>query len=162
MAATHQWSESNGVGEDITDGILNINFGSDDSPNLNTLTYPVTVGENSFSKYIRCKFTDSYTDISNMKFWLSIVTYKTGELIKASANATYGTPSKTSTGDSTIPTTEGTALAINSAEGANHIEYGASGVSGYTGYVRLQTQTTGSTPAGAGNTKTFTFQYDEV
>jgi hypothetical protein len=37
-----------------------------------------------------------------------------------------------------------------------------SGVSGYTDYIRLQLQTTGSTPSGAVNQKTFCFQYDEV
>jgi hypothetical protein len=51
---------------------------------------------------------------------------------------------------------------MQSAEGAATIVYGASGVSGYTKYVRLQLHTTGSTPSGAVNQKTFVFQYDEV
>jgi hypothetical protein len=41
------------------------------------------------------------------------------------------------------------------------IVYGASGVTGYTKYIRMQTHSTSSTPAGAGATKTLTFQYDE-
>jgi hypothetical protein len=165
MSASFQFSESNGAGQVITDGISNVNFGSNDSPNLNTITYPITRGQNSFSKYIRAKFTGTWTTISNMLFWRSdVLGYKTGETLKASANATYGTPSQTSTGDSNIPlnVSGDPALAINSAEGAATIVYGASGVSGYSGYIRLQEQSTGSTPAGAGFQKTLTFQYDEV
>jgi hypothetical protein len=162
MAATHQWSESNTVIEIITDGITNLNFGSNDSINLNTTTYPVTRGNASFEKYLRCKFTGVYTEISNMKFWKSLGALGIGETIKAAANVVFVTPSQTPNADSNIPTTEGTALAINSAEGANVIVYGATGVSGYTKYTRLQLQTTGSTPSGAVAQKTFTFQYDEV
>lgn len=161
MAATHQWSESNGVGQVVHDGIGNINFGSNDSYDLVPATYPITRGTNSFSKYIRCLFTDTWTVISNMKFWKSAGTYKTDEIIKASFNAAYATPSQTSTGDSTVPDSE-PAQNVNSAEGETSIVYGASGVSGYTGYIRLQTQTLVTTPSGAVNQKTFTFQYDET
>lgn len=162
MAATWQFSESNTVSETITDGISNVNFGSVDESNIVAADHPITRGLNSFCKYIRGKFTGSWTEISNMKFWKSAGSYVTGEAIKALANATFSTPSESDTGDSDIPTTEGTALSINSAEGDPTIVYGASGVSGYTGYIRLQLQTTGSTPAGAVNQKTLTFQYDEV
>lgn len=162
MAATHQFSESNGIGEVETIPINNVNFGSVDTPNIVPATNPITIGLNSFSKYIRCKFTGTWTTISNMKFWKSAGAYVTGEAIKASANTAYATPSESGTGDSDIPTIEGSALSINSAEGASTIEYGASGVSGYTGYIRLQAQSTVSTPSGAGNQKTFTFQYDEI
>lgn len=161
MAATHAWKESNGAGEDVST-ITNINFGSNDSPNLNTTTYPVIAGESSFEKYIRCLFTDVWTEISNMKFWKSAGDYKTGEVIKADVNVSYVQPSDTPNADDNIPTDEGSALLVKSAEGEDTIVYDDSGVSGYTGYIRLQLQTTGSTPAGAVNTKTFTFQYDEV
>ena len=160
--ATFSFSESNLVGQNITDGITNLNFGSNDSPNLNTSTYPITRSQNSFSKYIRAKFTGVFTEISNMKFWKDSGDYVTGETVKASANATYATPSQTSTGDSLIPDVVGSALALNSFEGNATIVYGTSGVSGYSGYIRLQLQTTGSTPSGAVNQKTFKFQYDEV
>lgn len=161
MAATHTFKESNGAGE-ISTTATNLNFGSNDSPNLNTTTYPITRGNASFEKYLRSLFTGTWVEISNMKFWKSAGSLVTGETIKAAANQAYGTPSSTPNGDSDVPTTEGTALSIQSAEGDSVITYGASGVSGYTKYIRLQTQSTGSTPAGAANQKTFTFQYDEV
>jgi hypothetical protein len=157
--ATFHWYESNGAGESETADISNINFGSADSPNLVTASNKILKGENSFSKYIRVLFTGTWTTISNMLFWKSAGAYVAGESIKAAANATYATPSQVATGDSDIPITEGAALAINSAEGDPTIEYG---VSGYSGYVRLQLQTTGSTPVAPVNQKTFTFQYDSI
>ena len=163
MGATHHWYESNEAGEVETADISNVNFGSHDSPNINTSTYPITRGNASYEKYIRCFFSGSWTEISNMKFWKSAGAYVAGESCKAAANATDSTPSQTANGDSDVPTTEGTALSINSAEGAATIIYGASGVSGYSGYIRLQLRTTNPTsPAGAVNQKTFTFQYDET
>ena len=162
MSATFAFSESNLVGQVVADGIANINFGSVDDHELVPATYPITRATNSFDKYIRALFTGSWTEISAIKFWKSAGNYKTDETITGSANATYATPSQTSNGDSLIPTTEGTALGINSAEGAATIVYGASGVSGYTGYIRLQGQYTSSMLSGAVATKTLCFQYDET
>jgi hypothetical protein len=161
LSATFQFSESNGAGQTIYDGIGNINFGSVDAHDLVPSSNPITFGQNSFSKYIRGKFTGTWTTISNMKFWKSLGGYATGELIVAGFNVSYATPSQTATGDSAVPTSE-PSQNVNSFEGASTIVHGASGVSGYTGYIRLQEQTTVSTPAGAVATKTFVMQYDEV
>lgn len=157
MAATFQWSESNTVSETVSDGITNLNFGSADAANLNTTTYPISRGTNSVSKFIRAKFSSTFTTISNMLFWMSSGTLVAGEAIVAAANVAFSTPSQTSTGDSAIPTNSGSALAIQSASGASTIT-----APGYTKYMRLQLQTTGSTPSGAVNQKVLTFQYDEV
>jgi hypothetical protein len=162
MSATHEFSESNLVGEVVMDGITNLNFGSADDHDLNTTTYPILRGNSSFEKYLRCKFTGVYSIISNMKFWKSAGALVTGETIKAATNQIYAQPSDVANADSDVPVTEGTALTLQSAEGDATIVYGASGVSGYTKYVRLQLRTTGSTPSGAVNQKTFTMQYDEV
>jgi hypothetical protein len=163
MAATHQWSESNGSGEVETIPIANVNFGSNDSADLNTTTYPITRGNASFEKYIRCLFSGVWTEISNMKLWRSDANgYKTGETLKAATNTVYVQPSATPNADDDIPLNVGTALAIQSAEGNPTIVYGDSGVSGYTKYVRLQIHTTGSTPSGSVFQKTILFQYDEV
>jgi hypothetical protein len=163
MAATYQWSESNGAGEVVSDNIVNVNFGSVDDKEIVTADYPITREDSSFEKYIRGLFSGVFTEISNIKFWRSDVNgYKAGETLKAAANVTYAQPSATPNADSDIPLSEGTALAIKSAEGADTIEYGASGVSGYTGYVRLQLNTTIDTPSGSVFTKTVCLQYDEV
>jgi len=162
MAAICTACEANGVGEDITVGISNLNFGTTDAPNITPASYPVPRGDNSFSKYLLFRFTGTWTDITNMKFWKNSGVYVTDEEIVAAANQAYATPSQSDTGDSAIPTSEGSALSIESAEGANHIEYGVSGVSGDTAYVRLQAQTSVSSPAGAVNQKVLRFQYDET
>jgi hypothetical protein len=159
MAATHQFSESNLVGEVVQDGITNLNLGSIDDHELNTTTYPITRGNASFEKYIRAKFSSTFTEISNMKFWRSdVLGYKTGETLKAAANVSFATPSATANADSDIPLTEGApALAIQSAAGTSTIT-----APGYTKYIRLQLQTSGSTPSGAMFQKTLLFQYDEI
>ena len=161
MSAEFTWKESNGSGEDEST-ITNINFGSNDSPNLNVSNYPILSGESSFEKYIRCLFTGSWTEISNMKFWKSAGDYISGESIKADVNVIYVQPSETPNADDDIPTDEGSALVVKSAEDEDTIVYGETGVSGYTGYIRLQIQTTGSVPAGSLSTKAYIFQYDEV
>jgi hypothetical protein len=162
MSATHQFSESNTVTEVATDGISNVNFGNVDEANIVPASHPVNAGEASFEKYIRCLFSGVWTEISNMKFWKSAGAYVTGEAIKAAANVSFATPSQTVNADSDVPTAVGSALAILSAEGASTIEYGVSGVSGYTSYIRLQARTTVLSPAGNVNQKTFVFQFDEV
>lgn len=161
MSAIFQFSESNGAIETGHDGITNINFGSNDSYNLNPSTYPIVRNTNSYAKYIRGLFTGTWTQISNMKFWKSAGDYVTGETIKAGFNVSYATPSQVDTGDSNIPVSE-PSQNVNSFEGNLTIDYGASGVSGYTDYIRLQLQTTASSPAGTVNQKTFTMQYDET
>ena len=159
MASTFQFSESNTISETVSDGITNLNFGSNDSANLNTTTYPVSTPNASFEKYIRGKFSGTFTEISNIKFWKSVGTLVTGETIKAAANVVFATPSTTPNADSDVPTDVGTALAIQSADsGAVYTITDP----GYTKYIRLQTHSTTSTPGGAGNTKTFVMQYDEV
>jgi len=158
MPATHEFSESNLVGEVEAIPITNLNFGSVDDHELNTTTYPITRGDASFEKYLRCKFSDTFTEISNMKFWRSdVLGYKTGETLKAAENVAFATPSETPNADSDIPLSEGApALHIHSAAGTDTIT-----APGYTKYIRLQLHTTGSTPAGSVFQKTFTMQYDE-
>ena len=162
MAETFAWSESNLVGQVVADGITNVNLGSVDDHELNTTTYPVTRGTNSFAKYIRAKFTGTWTTISNMKFWKSAGALDGEEAIKADSNVTYATPSQVDIGDGDVPTVVGSALSVNSAEGEATIVYGVTGVSGYSAYIRLQGQYTSSMPSGAVAQKTFCFQYDVV
>lgn len=154
MSATFAWSESNGAGETPTDSISNVNFGSVDTPNIVPATNPIAAGNNSFEKWIRGKFSGSYTSIANLRFWKSVGAYVTGEAIKAAVNATYATPTASTSAVATVdvPVVEGSALAPT-APGASP---------SYSAYITLQLQTTGSTPPGAVNTKTFNLKYDET
>jgi hypothetical protein len=154
MSATFQWAESNGAGQVITDGIANLNFGNTDAANITPSANPVAAGSNSYEKWLRGKFSGTYTSIANLRFWKSAGAYVTGEAIKAVANASYATPVATTSSVATadVPVVEGSALAP-SAPGSSP---------SYSGYVTLQMQTTGSTPPGAVNAKTFTLKYDET
>lgn len=160
MSATFAFSESNGVGEVVTDSIANINFGNNDSAALVPSAYPIVAGNNSYEKYIRIKFGGVFSQISNVKFWKSAGVYKTGEGIMAAANQAYVQPVNTTSAVaiSLIPDVIGSALAIQSTEGAPTLFT----VAGYSKYIVMQLQSTSSTPAGAVNTKTLTVQYDEI
>lgn len=153
MAASFQFSESNGPTPTVTDGVTSINFGNVDSPNIVPASHPVTAGANSYEKWIRGKFYGVYSSVSNLKFYMSVGAYVTGEQIMAAVNATFATPVATTSIVATnpIPTLLGSALAPT-APGASP---------SYSGYMTLQLQTTGSTPPGNVNTKTLTLQYDE-
>ena len=157
MPATFEWSESNGESEVVTDGIQNINFGSIDAPELNPSQYPIVRGTNSYIKYIRAKFSGTFTEISNMKFWKSAGEYVTDEVITAGANVSYSTPTQDPSSDDPVPESEENALSIQASDGGNTITE-----PGYTKYIRLQAQIGSNAPPGATNEKEFSFQYDEV
>ena len=154
MTASFQFSESNTSSQTVTDGISNVNFGSVDAPNITPASYPITAGTNSYEKWIRGHFYGSYSSVSNLKFYMSAGTYVTGETIMAAANTAFATPVNTTSvvATSPVPTSLGSAL-TPTAPGASP---------SYSGYIIMQLQTTGSTPPGNVNTKTFTLQYDET
>ena len=154
MAATFQWSESNGAGETVTDGISNLNFGNLDSPNLSSPNNRVIAGQNSYEKWMRGKFSGVYTTIDNLKFYKSAGTLPANVSIKAAVNAAYATPTTSTSvvATSNVPTTLGTAL-VPTDPGASP---------DYSGYMIMQMQTTGAATPGAVATQTFTLQYDEV
>jgi len=154
MPATFQWSESNGAVPTVTDGILNVNFGNLDSPNLSSPNNRVVAGNHSFEKWIRGRFSGVYTTIDNLKFYKSSGTLPANTAIKAAVNAVFAQPvsstSLVATAD--VPTTLGTAL-VPTSPGASP---------SYSGYITMQLQTTGAASPGAIATQTFTLQYDEV
>lgn len=154
MTATFGFSESNGAGETVTDAISNINYGNTDAVNITPASNPVTAGNNSFEKWNRGKFSGTYSSVSNLKFWKSAGAYVTGEGIVAAVNHAFATPTASTSSIATVavPTSSGSAL-VPTAPGSSP---------SYSGYIITQLQTTGSTPPGNVNTKTFTLQYDET
>jgi hypothetical protein len=168
MAATVVISESNGAGETVHDNISNLNFGSNDSYEIVVATYPITVGQNSFEKYVRYKCSGTYNKVDNLQVYLDVGSgYKTGEAIKcylktsAYSEVAYGTPSAStsSKASETMPVADPGAanLGIDGSLTGSFV----TNETDYSDYLILQLQTTGSTPAGDANQKTFYFQYDE-
>lgn len=154
MAATFEHSESNGAGEVVTNGILNLNFGNLDSPNLTSPDNRVVAGNDSFEKWYRGRFSGSFTTIDNLRFFKSAGSLPTGVEIKAAVNAAFATPTDSTSVVATVdvPVTEGTALVPNNP-----------GVSpSFSGYIILQLQAGISATPGAVGTQTFTLKYDEI
>ena len=164
MTATFELSETNGATV-VTDGITNLNYGSTDAADLSVAAYPVSAGNNSYEKYIRCHFTGTFNQIDNIQIWKSSGDYVTGEGIDTNlktssyVQSSFAAPVAT---ESIVATTE----MPTSDPGASNL--GISGSlsgsltsEGYSDYWVSQAQSTASTPAGDGNRKTFTIQYDE-
>jgi len=154
IAATFEFSESNGAGETVTNSVSNVNFGSVDAINIVPATDPVTAGNNSFEKWIRGRFSGTFTSIANLRFWKSAGAFVTGEAIKAAVDQAYAAPTAATSTVATadVPITEGAAL--------NPAAPGAS--PSFSGYITMQLQTTVSTPPGAVNQKTLNIKYDET
>lgn len=168
MAATVSIAESNGAGETVTASITNTNMGSNDSVNLNAVTYPLTPNTRSYAKYQRFNVTNmgGASSIGNLKVW------RTGSLGTGGTHshvtnartssyggaATYAQPVNTAiTGaDQAMPTSEpGTAnLGIGGSLS------GTLTGTGYSDYLIHQLVTDAS--ATAGSTSTMNYQYDET
>lgn len=166
MAATCQIDEYNTVGESETSNISNLNFGSNDSANLSVSSYPINAGENSYEKWIKMSFTGTFNTVDNLKVWKSAGAYVTGEGIDTNLKessysaASFSTPtdSTSSVAVEVMPTTEPSGANI----GISGSLSGQLTSAGDSDYIVMQLQTTGSTPAGDVNEKTFTFQWDET
>ena len=169
MAATVDLLECNSAGQTTTSAISNINFGSTDAANLVYTSFPITVGTNSYDKYIKVRVSawDVSNKIDNLQIWKSAGNYVAGERIVTNLTASgyssvsYATPALTSYSGTLMPT---------AAPGTANLGVGASGLTGYmSGSVttsdfwrmQLQTNVGGTTPVGNANQKTFTIQYDE-
>lgn len=181
MSATTQFSESNGAGETVTDGISNINFGSVDTPNLTPsaakIVIPGASVVQSFEKYLRFHVSamGGSSSIGNLKLYKSGGAYVTGEVINSNSGSTtqqkqttYHTPDQTlrtvtSFGNipTTLPTVSNCSITSLGVEGTVGAGTGTLGAAGYSQYFCLSLQISSATPAGAANQKVFTLQYDE-
>ncbi len=168
MVATCEIDEQNGTDPGSpTANITNINYGSDDSPNLTVSGNEIVAGENSFEKWNKMSFTGTFNTVDNLKIWKNSGAYVTGESIDTNAREsayggaeTYATPTQTTSivAIETMPEAEpsGPNLGIGGSLGGQ-----LTGV-GDSDYLVTQLQTTVSTPAGDVNQKQFTYQYDET
>ncbi len=169
MAATFNWAQTYGSsgGPTTTDlgssGNL-FNFkNADDATASNYASYPVTPGNPSYEVWIRAHFTSTFSSIDNLQFWMSTdFSPNTGLSVKYKANnvGSYVTPINTTSSIATtaIPTADpGTA---NVSIGGSLT--GALVAAGYSDYIVLQVQTTGSAPSGDSSLAIFTLQYDEA
>lgn len=168
MAATVELCETNGAPAGaIEHNISNINFGSNDGPNLTTATYPIVAGENSFEKWLRIHVTamGSSNKIDNIQIWKDSGDYVTGETIWSNlvtsgyTSESYAEPVDTTStkADTSMPTADPAAANL----GIGGSLTGSITTAGYSDYCIIQLRTTVSSPGGDVNQKSFKFQYDE-
>lgn len=173
MAATVQIAERNGApaGAETVDP-SNLNMGSIDATGIVPATYPITAQADghAFEKWVRLYVSNlgGSTIIDNLKVWLSSLGggWMTGEGISTNmressyAADAYASPVDTDStkADQAMPETEPTGpnLGIGGALGGQ-----LTTAPSYSDYCVLQLDVTATTPAGAVNQKTITFQYDE-
>jgi hypothetical protein len=169
LVATFEWDQYYGAGPTQYHNALNCNWLNQDvvhdgASDLITIeANKIPRGENSYTLYLAGHFSGTYTQIGpNGKLWLSTKSLGTGLAINAAMTVTYATPTKTATGDSAIPETEGTALTVQfgatPATATNN--YTASNPA-YSAYLRSQLDTEVTAATGAIGTNTITLKYDE-
>lgn len=165
MPATVQINEYNGAGETETTNVANWNYGNTDAPALTPSSFPITAGQNSFTKYWKLDVTNmgGSNKIDNLQCYKSAGAYVTGEGIQCSLRTSgysqpaYATPTTSTYSDQTMPTSD--PGAANWGIGGSLS--GSITVAGKSDRMKAQLQTTVSTPPGNVNQKTFTIEYDE-
>ena len=166
MSATVQINEYNGVGEDETANITNANMGSNDSANLDPVTYPISPGDNSYEKFHKVEVTamGGSSQIDTLKVWRdgalggSAVHLTNARLTSYGGAETYAQPVAT---DSSLATET---MPSSSPAGANlgigGALAGALTAAGLSDYLVHQIQTDAGDSAGS--TSTLKLSYKEV
>lgn len=177
MSATVILVEQNGPGSAPvpTADVANVNMGSSDSAELVPATYPITAmaDGHSYEKWLRLEVTalGGSTQVDNIKIWKSAGAYKTGEGMSTNmrtsgyAQATYPAGSNTPVNTDSAVATQ--VMPVAEPAGANlgiggSLAGAITTVPAYSDFCVLQLDVTASTPAGALNQKTITYQFDEI
>ena len=161
MTATFYFAENNGVFPGTLGSIANLNMGASDSKEVVVASSPILAGANSFEKWIVGSWSNSFTKINNVQFWMSAGSYGTGEVIKwTGSESTYVQPTASTSTKAvgSVPTSDpGTAnVSINSSLAGSLITS-----PGRSDYIVLQYGTSASASPGPTNQKTFSIQWDE-
>ena len=122
----------------------------------NKITIPTSGNEYSYERWFRVKFTDTFNEIENCKFYLSAgAATGTGWAITANYSDSAVTPIDTNStiATSNIPTDVGSAVAIQNGT--------MTSADDYTKYAVLQLDVDDAAGPGDITTGTVTVQYDE-
>jgi hypothetical protein len=177
MAATVVIVEQNGPSAGPTESldVANVNFGNVAQAEIVTASNPITAQADghAFEKWLRIYVSNlgTSTVVDNLKLWLSNLGggWKTGEGMSCNMRTsgyvadTYPTlgPVETDSAaaDQAMPESEpsGPNLGIGGSLSGQIVTAPA-----YSDWAVIQLDVTASTPAGAVNQKTITFQYDEM
>lgn len=162
MASTQTWSEGNGTNASTeTTSRAECNWKNIDDSTSAYSSYPITAGNNSYSKYQAIKFGGTYNMLSSLTYKVSTNAPGTGLTVVGSVVNTGTTPTTTATGDSAASTTGVSANFTTTTMG-----YSAGSATSalnpvYGNAFRTQLQTTGSASAGDITSVTITATWTE-
>ena len=151
-APTFSFSETNGAGATVTDGIPIIAFASVDSYSTSALpaASPIVQGNNSFEKYNRLKLTSvAPNGLSSFGVYFSATaptdagSSSATVTVKFAANPTYAQPVATTSSVCT------TAASTDTSSPGTTITAPANTVNSYSGYFAQQLQTTSGAQGGS-------------
>lgn len=162
MASTQTWSEGNGTNASIETSSRNeCNWKNiDDSTSLYS-SYPITAGNNSYSKYQAIKFGGTYNTLSSLNYKVSTNSPGVGLTVAGGVVTAGTTPTTTATGDGSASTT---GVSANFTTTTMGFATGSSSTSSnpvYGNAFRTQLQTTGSAVAGDISSVTITATWTE-
>lgn len=182
MAATFDWQEDTGTaagspakGTTRTTGVTDVNWKNSGVQTDAYSSFPITAGNNSFSKWQFGKFTGTFNQILGGLFAHTATAFGTGLTLKGPPamtadgdNLTYATPSA-----ATLATLTNDMTAVVAITSGVAVWFGATGPEAtgkaasmttnpcYTNWLTTQLQTTGSAAAGDTATVTLTLRYQE-
>ena len=163
MAATIVVSVSNGGGETPTDSVAGVDLVSADNA-LNTLAnrqaFPITVGTNSFEKWIRLKITATPANyVQSFQVWFDTAVDTSTTLWFTGAYATYQQGVATT---STIANADATQYTSTNKAAWDVNQYDSTELDTYIEYLVMQLEV--GSDAGPGNwtQETVNYSYDEA
>lgn len=173
MSATVEISETNGASPGTTtDGVSNINFGSVDSPNLDSNTDTLTAPGNSYEKWERFHITSmgGAIQVDNFRVYFSNIGggYAQGESVYCNLTPTgYSAATYPVAGPTNATSSVATLVMPLVPPGSSNIGIGGSlsgnftAAPGYTDYFVLQMQLQANVPQGALQQIILSYSWDE-
>lgn len=163
MAATLVVSVSNGSTPTVTDNVAGVDLESADNA-TNTLANrqanPITVGTNSYEKWIRLKITATPANyVQSFKVWFNSTVDTTTTLSFTGAFVTYqlGT-----TATSTVANTNATTFTSGNKAVWDNAQFTAGQTGAYTKYLALQLAVGATAGPGNWTQQTVNYSYDEA
>ena len=162
MGADFTWSESNGVGEDVTDlGAVGSNSigwaykAVDTSGSQDYAANPITAGQNSYEKYLRGNFQGTFNTVNNLKIWRSAGSLAAvGVIDLYSGTGAFATPG-------TADSSKATAIIGTASPAATNMGGSLTGT-GFSGYNILQARASTSAASGDSGTSRTSLSFDET
>lgn len=155
-----QTGSAPGTANDSVAGIDLISADNATNSLANRQTYPITVGTNSYEKWVRLKITATPTNyVTNFKLWGDGSVDATTTLVFTSGYVTYATPTASASAVATYNWTSYTSGAKATWDTAT---YGTNSLNSYTKYAVFQLQVGATAGPGNWTQETINYSYDEA